>query len=137
VNYVLDASVAVMYSLKSEDQAALTGVGKAFAPVSWRLEVASAVHQAVLLRRQSLREAQASLRRIQALPMTLDELPAPTDLFRLQRLYGVSAYDAAYLWVAIERDLRIATFDSRLSKNLARRQLKRHVLPVGALPALA
>ena len=42
--------------------------------------------------------------------------PAPQDIAALAWRYGLTAYDAAYLWVAGELKAPLATFDRRLAE---------------------
>ncbi len=126
---VLDASVALAWSFKDEVSPYATFVvrsvraRRAAGPAIWPLEVNNALITAV--RRGRIDELQAN--RIRS---TLDRLPLDIDseiaVARLgQRIlhlgidYGVSAYDASYLELAMRRGLPLATLDEQLARAAA------------------
>lgn len=120
---VVDASVigALVFSEPERDQALALMQGKAlFAPDLLDYEVANL---ALKKRRKGLDVAsvQAALRSYEASDIeSLD-----TDTFALVGLaerYKLSAYDAAYLWLAAELKAPLATFD-RLLGEAARTHL--------------
>lgn len=90
----------------------------ALVPSLWSLEVANVL--LVAERRQRLTPAQTTraVTLLQALPITIDSLTAQQAFWTtlaLGRSYGISAYDAAYLELAMRSGLPIATVDKRLS----------------------
>lgn len=90
----------------------------ALVPSLWSLEVANVL--LVAERRQRLTPAQTTraVTLLQALPITIDSLTAQQAFLTtlaLGRNYGISAYDAAYLELAMRSGFPIATADKRLS----------------------
>ena len=64
----------------------------------------------------------AAVARLQSLPIT--RLPAPIgDVVALAAETGLTAYDAAYLWLALSQDAELVTLDDQLARiNQARRE---------------
>jgi predicted nucleic acid-binding protein len=119
---VLDASVAVGWAFEDESGAyadavleALSGDG-AVVPGLWGYEVANAL--AVGERRERILPADSErfLALLKALPIEVEETQSGglIGLVQLAREQGLSAYDAAYLVVAIRRGLPLATQDHAL-----------------------
>lgn len=46
----------------------------------------------------------------------VDKVPAPAELYAISRKFGLTAYDAAYLELAIRLNLPLATRDADLAK---------------------
>lgn len=122
---MLDASVALAWAFPDEGSeyadAVLVGLGDKtiLVPCLWAVEVANGL--AVGERRKRLREAE--IRRFLALLQglaILQDIQSPGDamngILPLAREYGLSAYDAAYLELAVRRGGPIATLDSSLRK---------------------
>ena len=122
VTFVLDNSV-VMAILLDEGSAYADAVQAsllttwAAVPSIWRYEVANALLVAERRGRfggEALPRIRASLL---ALPLVHDDLTAEDLLETVQplaRSHQLSAYDAAYLFVAARRGLPLATLDARL-----------------------
>lgn len=122
--FVLDGSIALAWYFKDEADpyadavaAGFSGV-QAVVPALWPLEVANGV----LLgeRRKRSTEAQAAkwLAYLGSLPITVDDETATRawgDVLRLARAHNLSAYDAAYLELALRRGLPLATLDTPLN----------------------
>lgn len=103
----------VLSSMQDPQQKAV-----ALVPSLWSLEVANVL--LVAERRQRLTPAQTTraVTLLQALPITVDSLTARQAFLTtlaLGRNYGISAYDAAYLELAMRSGFPIATVDKRLS----------------------
>jgi predicted nucleic acid-binding protein len=121
--FVLDCSVTMAWYFKDEAQAyadavrtALGGAG-AVVPALWPLEVANILALGERRKRSTEAEAGVWLRYLRRLPIQVDgETPARawSDILHVARLHGLSAYDAAYLELAIRRGLPLATLDDRL-----------------------
>ena len=76
---------------------------------------------------------QTFLRDLQKLPVTLDIAPAPAvfaDVEALARRHRMTAYDAAYLELALRQKLPVATLD----KNLLRASAAEGVILLSAEP---
>lgn len=142
MKFVLDASTAISIAVpQALGDSYAQGVmrlleqrSKPVCPHTWRVEVASGLHQAYLERKLSEAAARTALRRLQALPIEFADPPAPTVLFDLQLKHAISAYDAMYVAIAVRLKLKIATHDSKLARNLVRRGMAKLLLPQASLP---
>jgi predicted nucleic acid-binding protein len=126
--FVLDGSVTLAWYFKDEADpyadavaASIPGAQPAV-PAIWPLEVANAV--LVGERRKRSTEAQAArwLAYLGSLPIAVDDQTtarAWTDVLRLGRAHALSAYDAAYLELALRRGLPLATLDGPLKAAAA------------------
>ena len=61
----------------------------------------------------------AALRAASRLELTRVIVP-PVEAFRVANETGLTAYDAAYLWVALIRDAELVTLDADLARAAAR-----------------
>jgi predicted nucleic acid-binding protein len=126
--FVLDCSVTMAWCFDDEATPYTDGVRdsladmRAVVPSLWPLEVANAT--IVGERRKRLDEARS--RRffvlLEALPIVLDGEAgnrAFADIVQLARNYQLSAYDAAYLELAIRRGLPLACLDDKLKTAAA------------------
>ncbi len=91
--------------------------GGAVAPTLWQLEVANMLLTAERRRRIDSSQFSRIVDAVDSLPVALH--PALTakqrgDLLHLARKHKLTAYDAAYLELALRLDLPLATIDSRL-----------------------
>ncbi|CAA9562818.1 Death on curing protein, Doc toxin [uncultured Synechococcales cyanobacterium] len=123
--FVLDCSVAMSWCFEDEASAyadlvldALKGT-QAVVPSLWPLEVANVL--SVAERRSCLSASQLTraITLLQALPIRVDTLTAQQALgatLSLAREHSLSAYDAAYLEVAMREGLPLATADVQLLK---------------------
>ena len=93
--------------------------GKAFVPMIWRYEVSAVLAKAQMREGISEREAVEFLADLRGLNITVD-IPGTerilTDVHRLAITYRLTAYDAAYLEVALRRNLPLATLDDELAR---------------------
>ncbi len=121
---VLDASIAMTWCYPDEHSDFAYKVldslehRQAIAPSLWAVEVANAL----LVRERRQRLAASDIARFFEL---LNELSIETDpqtasrafsdTLQLARTYGLSAYDAAYLELAMREGLVLATLDGRLT----------------------
>jgi predicted nucleic acid-binding protein len=122
---VLDASVAVAWCFLDEvseyAEAVLLALKErmALVPAVWSLEVANAVLVAERAQRVKLQEVR---RFAQILgDLTIVEYGQPVadalgNVLPLAMDYGLTAYDAAYLDLAMRQGAPLATFDGRLQK---------------------
>jgi predicted nucleic acid-binding protein len=121
--FVLDGSVTLAWYFADEKDAYADGVAATLpasppvVPALWPLEVANAVLMGE--RRKSGTTAKASvwLQFLLSLPITIDDetnVRAWDDILNLARTHGLTAYDAAYLELALRRGLPMATLDSKL-----------------------
>jgi predicted nucleic acid-binding protein len=120
VSFVIDASTALAAVLPDEDSAfARAAVAAALddalvVPTLWMYEVQNGLAMALRRDRIDLTSANDALDALRALRA---ELIAPQGLgqeFRLGNAHALTAYDAAYLAVALGAGARLATNDMRL-----------------------
>ena len=124
---VVDASVSAAWFLPDEanpdTEAALqaTATLDVWVPALWLLEIGN-----LLLRAQRRKRITADKRRelavaASALRIKVDREPvAITTLDEIAARHGLSAYDAAYLELALRRSLPLATQDDALSAAMAK-----------------
>ena len=121
--FVLDASMTLSWAFESESTPFTVEVLKsletahAIAPALWAFEVASVLHTAERRGRMSAAAQAAFLERLRLLPIIIEHRPATwlaQQILPLARAYHLSAYDAAYLELAIREGLPLATLDDDL-----------------------
>ncbi len=126
--FVLDCSVTMAWYFKDEANAYVTSVRKglgrdnAVVPALWPIEVANILVLGERRQRSTAAEASKWLRFLQQLPIRVDdETPARawSDILHVARSYGLSAYDAAYLELAIRLGLPLASLDDKLKTTAA------------------
>ena len=122
--FVVDASMAFAWVLpnqaSAEAEALLERIEagvEAVVPSLWFLEVANGLLVAQRRKRVTAPERMLALVRLSALSLTVDE-DAVRDVFgrtsTLAEQFGLSVYDAAYLEVALRRNLPLGTRDRAL-----------------------
>jgi predicted nucleic acid-binding protein len=122
--FVLDCSVTMAWLLGDEgtDQTIellqSLETDEAVVPQLWGLEVANVLVVASRRGRVSEEERPRMVSALDDLPIEVDPFThshALSATLRLAAQLGISAYDAAYLELAMRRSLPLATLDSRLS----------------------
>lgn len=122
---VLDASAALGWSLDEKRGAVLQPVldrviaKGAFVPSLWHLEVANGLTMAVRSGHLTSEGRDATIQDLATLDIEIDDLTeaeAWKATIRLADLYGLTAYDAAYLELAQRLRLPLATLDRALAK---------------------
>ncbi len=88
------------------------------APVLLNLEIANIAHQKVRRKLMSIEAAHTALDEFEAIDLATYAVPT-LEAFGLARHFGLSAYDAAYLWLASALGTPLATYDRQLG-NAAR-----------------
>lgn len=121
VSCVLDTSMTLSFVLADEygpaSQRVLTAIadGGAVVPALWDFEVLNGLRTAE--RRQRITEAGIvhALQGLSRLRIERDHrTTAGSEVLALARRFDLSAYDASYLWLAIDKNLPLATLDSAL-----------------------
>lgn len=124
---ILDASMALAWLLLRKDraEAALAAQGLDFVhangalvPALWYSEVANALLLAERQRVITALDSAGFLSRISILEIHQDGNPpvvSQSESMHLGRLYGLTAYDATYLELAMRRAATLATFDRKLA----------------------
>ncbi|HEX3355320.1 MAG TPA: type II toxin-antitoxin system VapC family toxin [Terriglobales bacterium] len=122
--FVLDASVVLTWCFPDENTALAEHVAyrlaqgdTALAPSFWSHEVLNALLAGEKRKRISKQMIRNFLDDLVALPVALEQSPSKIVFDRIQSLsreHGLTAYDAAYLDLAIESRLALATLDEAL-----------------------
>jgi predicted nucleic acid-binding protein len=126
--FILDCSVTMAWYFKDEANPyakavrRALGSARAVVPALWPLEVANIL--VLGERRQRSTEAETSkwLRYLEMLPIHVDDETAArawSDILHVCRSYHLSAYDAAYLELAIRLGLPLASLDDTLKAAAA------------------
>jgi predicted nucleic acid-binding protein len=120
--FVLDNSVVCGWLLESQATAYADAVAerlqedRAIVPGLLHLEYANVLRTACKRGRLIAQQAQEAIGQLQQLPLDTDrEPPDPAQLLALALRHDLSAYDAAYLDLALRRQLPIATVDAALA----------------------
>jgi predicted nucleic acid-binding protein len=126
--FVLDGSVTLAWYFADEADAYADEVGRqlpsvrAIVPTIWPLEVANAVLMGERRKRSTAAQAATWISYLLTLPITVDDetsAHALGTILSLSRMQGLSAYDAAYLDLAMRRGLPLASLDDRLKAAAA------------------
>lgn len=121
--FVLDCSVTVSWFFEDEVDAYAGSIEDSLAsvvavvPALWRLEVLNALLVGERRGRTTEAKATAFLTLLRSLAIEEDDetsLRAWHETLRVARTHGLSAYDAAYLELAMRRGLALATLDARM-----------------------
>src|SRR3954451_14317850 len=121
--FILDNSVAMVWG--SDDEADpyaealldLMPTARAYVPSLWPLEVANALLVGERRKRITPPDTAKFLSLLGTFPITVDDettARAWGDTLGLARAHNLSAYDAAYLELAMRRGLPLATLDAKL-----------------------
>lgn len=121
--FVLDNSIVMAWSFADETSAYADAVldslaaSRTIVPVLWPLEVANALLMGERRKRSTEAETIRWVGILKRLPIVIDDetnTRAWSDTIALARGHKLSAYDAAYLELAIRRRLPLATLDALL-----------------------
>jgi predicted nucleic acid-binding protein len=122
--FVIDASIVLTWCFPDENAALAQHVAGMFqqgdtalVPSFWPHEVLNALLVGEKRKRISTEMVQNFLDDLALLPIVLQEFPAETVFNRIQTLsreHGLTAYDAAYLDLALDRGAQLATLDADL-----------------------
>jgi predicted nucleic acid-binding protein len=123
---VIDASVALAWCFPDEASEYADGVlvaleGRAIlVPALWSVEITNAVLMAERRKQVKQPEIRRFVELLDALTVIMDSLSVTesvSNILPIAREYGLSAYDAAYLDVAVRHAVPLATLDSALQKG--------------------
>jgi predicted nucleic acid-binding protein len=121
--FVLDCSITLAWFFEDETDAYADAVrdslasASALVPSLWQLEVANALVVGERRKRTTEAKATAFLTLLKSLPITADDETATRawqETLHLARAQNLSAYDAAYLELAVRLGLPLATLDEPL-----------------------
>ncbi len=126
MSFVLDNSVAMLWLLPQSNPSGCELADKVLAqlqetgavvPSLWALEAANVIAKSQRLGKITLAQASAFIELLDKLDIAVDASTATRALhviLDLARQFGLSAYDAAYLELALREGLPLATLDARL-----------------------
>jgi len=123
--FVLDCSTAMAWCFEDEAVGYADRIldrlnrSPAVVPAIWMLEVANVLLVAQRKRRITVADSARFLGLLRALPIRTDEETsrrAWTDILPLAARLSLSAYDAAYVELAIRLDAPLATLDTHLMR---------------------
>ena len=124
-SFVLDASMTLSWAFDGEATpytvAVLKSLGSvhAIVPALWPFEVASVLNTAERRGRMDAAAQAAFLERLRLLPIAVEHRPATwlaQQILPLARTHKISAYDAAYLELAIREGLALVSLDDDLRR---------------------
>lgn len=128
MSLVLDNSVAMLWLLPQSNLGGVALAEKvlglmhqsgAVVPSLWALEAANVMAKAQRMGKINQAQSSAFIALLESLPIDADNQTAGRalhDTLDLAHRYGLSAYDAAYLELALRMQLPLATLDQELQK---------------------
>jgi predicted nucleic acid-binding protein len=125
MSLVLDSSVTLAWAYSDETTEPVTQIfdllsqGGAWVPGLWRLEVANVLEMSVRRKRHDRIFRDATLADLAQLPIQVDlqtDQQAWSATLRLAERHQLTLYDAAYLELALRRNLPLATLDDDLRR---------------------
>ena len=120
---VLDNSIAIAWCFADEKDAYADGIAarfpglEAWVPSLWPLEVANALLMGERRGRSTQADTTTWTAFLSSMPISVDDetnTRAWSDTLNLARAQNLSAYDAAYLELAMRKGLPLATLDNQL-----------------------
>lgn len=127
--FVLDCSVTMAWCFEDETDPrapsvlAALAVHEALVPGHWPLEVANVLAGAERRGRTTAARIARFMDILDRLPIIIDDQTAKKalgDVFMLARAHQLTAYDAAYLELALRTGCPLASLDASLNKTAAR-----------------
>lgn len=117
---VVDASTILAFVLEENSSAAddtidLVQKHGAHAPVIWWYEVRNVIAISERKGRISRSDASSLIHSISRVRLEIDR-ETPDAIFEIARMRSITVYDAAYLELAMRRDLPLATLDASLAQ---------------------
>lgn len=127
MSFVLDNSVAMLWLLPQSNPAGIDMAERvldqltltdAVVPSLWRLEASNVIAKSLRLKKVTQAQATAFIALLDDLNIETDDQTdrrALHDTLDVAWRYGLSAYDAAYLELALRKNMAIATLDEKLA----------------------
>ncbi len=119
--FVLDNSVVSGWYLLNQATPYTTSIAQrlrddsAHVPALWELELVNVLRTSCTRQRMDAQQAQGVLVQLGSLPIKVDRQAVPqSELLGLALRFGLSAYDAAYLELALRLQCPVATQDEAL-----------------------
>jgi predicted nucleic acid-binding protein len=125
MSLVLDSSITLAWAYSDETTQSVMQIfdrlsqGGAWVPGLWRLEVANVLEMSVRRKRHDKAFRDATLADLAQLPIQVDpqtDQQAWSATLRLAERHQLTLYDAAYLELALRRNLPLATLDDDLRR---------------------
>ncbi|MGA1985367.1 MAG: type II toxin-antitoxin system VapC family toxin [Candidatus Sulfotelmatobacter sp.] len=125
MSLVLDSSITLAWAYSNETTQPVTQIfdlliqSGAWVPGLWRLEVANVLEMSVRRKRHDRNFRDATLADLAQLPIQVDlqtDQQAWSATLRLAERHQLTVYDAAYLELALRRNLPLATLDEELRR---------------------
>jgi predicted nucleic acid-binding protein len=122
VPIVIDASVMVNWHFpderSAEGEAVLRMLNRqsAYVPAIWWFEIRNVLLLGERRGRSTREQAEQFLAFLRSLPIEVAELPDEAAVMDLARRHRLSFYDAAYLELAQQRSIALATLDQQLAR---------------------
>jgi predicted nucleic acid-binding protein len=125
MSLVLDSSITLAWAYSNETTQPVTQIfdlliqSGAWVPGLWRLEVANVLEMSVRRKRPDRTFRDATLADLAQLPIQVDlqtDQQAWSATLRLAERHQLTVYDAAYLELALRRNLPLATLDEELRR---------------------
>lgn len=121
--FVIDNSVVCSWFIADQVDAYADTIAeklledRAFAPALLQLELANVLRTACKRGRLGIEDARTVIDEVETLPIEIDrDAPGPAAILSLALRYDLSSYDAAYLELALRKQVPIATRDERLAE---------------------
>lgn len=118
--FVLDASITIVWAMRDEDHPvadlafSILEIGSATVPAIWWFEVRNILVLSERRGRILPDDSDIFLRSLEQLRIEIDPSPSHTSIMNLSRKHKLSTYDAAYLALATQESLGLATLDKAL-----------------------
>ena len=133
IEFVLDCSISISWVLVDEDDDYANSIldlmtdATAFVPGIWSLEVVNTLLVAERRNRMTIEQSEQAIKLLQSLPIVIDTLTSSQafqQTLKLGREQSLASYDAAYLELALRKNLPLATNDNRLIEAAKRCQVR-------------
>ena len=133
IEFILDCSISISWVLVDEDDDYANSIldlmtdATAFVPEIWSLEVVNTLLVAERRNRMTIEKSEQAIKLLQSLPIVIDTLTSSQafqQTLKLGREQSLASYDAAYLELALRKNLPLATNDNRLIEAAKRCQVR-------------
>jgi len=117
---VIDASVSAAWLLPDEDSVIATKafdlvfMNRAFVPGIWKFEICNIIVVNERRGRLTRQQCNHAFHMLSGLTIIRDTETSEAETLHLARKYSLTFYDAAYLELALRRNIPLATLDKRL-----------------------
>lgn len=128
--YVVDASMAACWLMPDEFDAIavsalrLVDEGDVIAPALWWFEVRNLLIMNERRGRLSNEQSEDALALLQRLKIGLDRFPDEHKILNFASKHRLTVYDAAYLELAVRKEIPLATLDNRLADAAQAEKIK-------------